>query len=156
MASRFNQVDPACQVDFYIVEDESKSVEQLACQLAMMAWERGMSSLLLMPSTDQAEQLDRMMWAVPQERFLPHQLCDQATQAPVTIGTASHLLDTPAEVIINLTTELVPTPQRFKRLLELVPARDEERKASRSKFRAYREQGLEPKSHVMGQSSGNN
>ena len=156
MTSRPSQVDFTCQVDFYVVEDEHKSVEQLACQLAMMAWEQGMRSMLLMHDSNLAEQLDSLMWSVPNERFLPHQLSDQAGQAPVTIGTAADLEQSSAEAIINLTTELVPTAQRFRRLLELVPASDAERKASRVKFRAYRELGLEPKSHPMGQSTSNN
>lgn len=140
----------SCQVDFYVVEDERKSVEQLACQLAMMAWEQGMRSLLLLHDNAQAEQLDSLMWSAPNERFLPHQLSGQADQAPVTIGTTADLDQSLAEVIINLTTGLVPAPQRFRRLLELVPARDAERKASREKFRAYREMGLQPRSHTMG------
>ncbi|MDZ4728656.1 MAG: DNA polymerase III subunit chi [Xanthomonadales bacterium] len=146
----------SCQVDFYVVEDERKSVEQLACQLAMMAWEQGMRSMLLLSNQKQAEQLDSLMWSVPNERFLPHQLCCQTGQAPVTIGTAADLDHSVADVIINLSTELVPTPQRFRRLLELVPARDAERKASRVKFSAYRELGLQPKSHAMGRHTGNN
>lgn len=155
MTSRPCQVDFACQVDFYVVQDERKSVEQLACQLAMMAWEQGMSSMLLLPDPQQAEQLDQLMWSVPHGRFLPHQLCNQTTQAPVTIGTAADLNNSSAEVIINISTELVPSPQRFRRLLELVPARDAERKASRVKFRAYRELGLKPQSHAMGQNASN-
>lgn len=144
-----------CQVDFYVIEDEHKSAEQLACQLAMMAWEQGMRSMLLLQDRTQAEQLDSLMWSAPNERFLPHQLSGQAGQAPVTIGTAADLDQSPAEVIINLTTELVPKPQRYRRLLELVPARDAERMASRVKFRAYREMGLQPRSHTMGSSTQN-
>ena len=60
-------------------------------------------------------------------------------------------LDTAAaDVIINLENRAVPEPGRFRRLLELVPAGDAERKASRLKFRAYREIGLQPVSHEMG------
>jgi DNA polymerase-3 subunit chi len=154
-----------CQVDFYVVEDERKSVEQLACKLAMMAWEQGMRSMVLLNDSAQAEQLDSLMWSVPHNRFLPHQLSDRqsssntgsgAIPAPVTIGTAADLDHSPAEVIINLTTGMVPSPKRFRRLLELVPARDTERQASRVKFRAYRELGLQPKSHTMGRSTEDN
>ncbi len=156
MTSRPDQVKLTCQVDFYVVEDERKSVEQLACQLAMMAWEQGMRSMLLLPDRQQAEQLDSLMWSVPAERFLPHQLSQQAGESPVTLGIAADLDQSAADVIINLSTELVPRPERFRRLLELVPARDAERKASRIKFRAYRELGLQPKSHAMGRSTDNN
>ncbi len=144
----------ACQVDFYVLEDPRKSVQQLACQLAMMAWEQGLRSLVVVPDTGQALQLDELMWSYPQGRFLPHQPeCGDAS-TPVSIGTLADLDRTRAEVIINLDLSAVPGPERFHRLLELVPAREAERQASRSKFRAYRELGLNPQSHSMGQSAG--
>jgi len=138
-----------CQVDFYVLQEPRKSVEQLACQLAMMAWEQGMSSMLLVADSRQARQVDELMWSIPNGRFLPHQLCVDGLPAPVTIGSLSDLEGTAVEVVINLDTRAVPEPQRFRRLLELVPARDSDRQASRSKFRAYREAGLQPVSHNM-------
>ncbi len=139
-----------CQVDFYVLQDPAKSVQQLACQLALMAWEQGMRSLLLMPDAQQVEQMDELMWSIPQGRFLPHQLSPQDDVAPVTIGTAADLDATQAAVIINLDRQAISRPERFRRLLELVPADDADRQASRLKFRAYKELGLDPVSHTMG------
>ncbi len=139
-----------CQIDFYVLEDQHKSVQQLACQLAMMAWEQGMKSLVILPDQRQIEQLDELMWSVPKGRFLPHQPAGQSGVAPVVLGTHVDLDDCQAQVIINLDTKVIPRPERFRRLLELVPANDADRKASRLKFRAYKAQGLEPVSHTMG------
>lgn len=140
----------SCQVDFYVMEDPRKSVDQLACQLAMMAWEQGLRSLVVVPDASQARQLDELMWSLPQGRFLPHQGSDEASHAPISIGHMADLDATRAEVIINLDLAAVPQPERFRRLLELVPAREADRQASRVKFRAYRESGLNPQSHAMG------
>jgi DNA polymerase-3 subunit chi len=140
----------SCQVDFYVLEDPHKSVDQLACQLAMMAWEQGLRSLVVMPDCKQVQQMDELMWLHPQGRFLPHQCCGEASQAPVSIGILNDLEQTQADVVINLDLAAVPQPERFRRVLELVPAREAERQASRLKFRAYREAGLNPKSHAMG------
>jgi len=144
----------SCQVDFYVLEDPRKSVDQLACQLAMMAWEQGLSSLVVVPDSDHAKKLDELMWSWPQGRFLPHQVSGQTCQAPVSIGSLADLGHTQAEVVINLDLLPVPQPERFRRLLELVPAREADRQASRVKFRAYRESGLNPQSHAMGHNSG--
>lgn len=79
-----------CQIDFYVLQDPRKSVEHLACQLAMMAWEQGLRSLLVVPDAEQAGKLDELMWSVPGGRFLPHQVCSEngnATNgAPISIG----------------------------------------------------------------------
>jgi len=138
-----------CQVDFYVLQDLQKSVQHLGCQLAMMAWQQGMYSLLLLPDANQARQMDELMWSLPQGRFLPHELISQAGTAPVSIGTLADLDNARVEVVINLDSQAVPRPERFRRLLELVPARDAERQASRVKFRAYKDLGLEPNSHTM-------
>lgn len=161
MSSGPSQVDstPAqldsrtCQVDFYVLQDPRKSASHLACQLALMAWEQGMRSMLLVTDTQQAAQLDDLMWSVPHGRFLPHGLCSDVSSAnpapPIAIGHRQDLAEAQVEVVINLHTEVVPAPVRFRRVLELVPARESDRQASRLKFRSYREAGLDPVSHNM-------
>ena len=141
--------DP-CQVDFYVLEDETQRVELLACRLAMMAWQKGNRIMLLTESEAENERLDQLLWEHPQGRFLPHAKKHEG-EAPVLIGTLAQLGDNDGNVVINLTREPVPAPQRFQRLLELVPASPSERAASREKFRAYREQGLNPESHSIKQ-----
>ena len=139
----------ACQVDFYVLKDESQSAELLACRLALMAWQQGNRIMVLVENVTQAERLDALMWEHPQGRFLPHATSLQAGPAPVIIGTMTDLADDAGEVIINLTPDAVPQPQRFNRLLELVPANDAQREASRGKFREYRTLGLKPESHTL-------
>ena len=139
-----------CQVDFYVMQDESRSVQQLVCQLAMMAWQQGMQSMVLLPDDKQLQQLDELMWSLPPDRFLPHQPVAQPGDAPVVLGLPADLDHCQAQVIINLDTQAIARPERFRRLLELVPASDADRQASRLKFRAYKALGLDPVSHTMG------
>ena len=70
-----------------------------------------------------------------------------AIKAPVKIGTLSDL--NPADVVINLCPEAIPQPERFSRVLEIVPYADEEKEASRVKFRIYRNLGLAPQTHEI-------
>jgi DNA polymerase-3 subunit chi len=139
----------ACQVDFYVLQDESLSAEQLTCRLALMAWEQGNRIMVLAQNKAQAQRLDELMWDYPQGRFLPHAQKRQPVPAPVMVGVMAELEDDAGEVIINLTQDAVPQPERFRRLLELVPANDAQRQASRVKFREYRSRGLEPASHPI-------
>jgi DNA polymerase-3 subunit chi len=139
----------ACQVDFYVLQDKSLSAEKLACRLALMAWEQGNRIMVLTENSAQAERLDALMWEYPQGRFLPHAQSNHRIKAPVLIGTMGELADNAGDVIINLADDAVPKPERFRRLLEFVPADETRRKASREKFRLYRNGGLEPASHPI-------
>jgi len=89
------------------------------------------------------------MWQYPGERFLPHAHAGDkdAGKAPVLIGLLTDLK--PADVVINLCPEAVPQPEAFKRVLEIVPYAEEERKASRVKYKTYRNQGLKPRTHEI-------
>ena len=89
------------------------------------------------------------MWQFPQERFLPHAEAKaiDAVKAPVNIGTISSLK--PTDVVINLCHEVVPGPERFSRVLEIVPFANDERDASRLKYKNYRNLGLKPRTHEI-------
>ncbi len=145
----------ACQVDFYVLGEDALTAEQLACRLALMAWEQGHRITVLTETRDLAKKLDDLMWDYPSSRFLPHSVKPGDTQAPVIIASP----DTPmpeegkSAVLINLTSTAIPRPNRFKRLLEIVPGSPSQRVASRHKFRSYREQGLDPASHSIGTSA---
>jgi DNA polymerase-3 subunit chi len=139
-----------CQVDFYLLGSAAMDANSLACRLAAMAWERGHSIDIVTGDEQASRQLDDLMWAYPEGRFLPHERSAAgATQAPVRIH-----LEPPAgraDVVINLTTTPLEQPDRFTRLLEIVPHQPAEREASRNKFRAYRAAGLEPATHEINQ-----
>ncbi len=139
----------SCQVDFYVLQDPRQSADRLACRLAMMAWEQGYTALVLARDEREAERLDALLWESPPERFLPHGRAGNDGPEPVTVGTGKDLVGTRGEVIINLAPDPVPEPGRFRRLLEVVPADDQERQYSRDKFRSYRALGLQPVSHEM-------
>lgn len=114
-----------------------------------MALERKQKIFIITPSEASSEQLDELMWQYPKGRFIPHtRVEDQdAAMAPVNIGGLSGL--NPADVVINLCPEAIPQPERFSRVLEIVPYADDEREASRVKYRIYRNLGLDPQTHEI-------
>jgi DNA polymerase-3 subunit chi len=92
-----------------------------------------------------ARELDELMWRYPAERFLPHVVEPASGAAPVRIRDSAP--SGKADVVINLTKTAMPEPGRYHRLLEIVPHHEDDRGASRDKFRAYRALGLTPGTH---------
>lgn len=125
--------------------ESSSGAENYSCELALMALERNQKIYIITPSESAGKQLDELMWQYPQGRFLPHARAEDpdAVKAPVSIGTLASL--NPTDVVINLCNEAVPQPERFSRILEIVPFADSERQASRAKFKTYRDLGLNPR-----------
>ena len=137
------------QVDFYLLSDTSQQAGKFTCRLAMMAWERQQRIYIIAETDSSVKQLDEQMWQLPEQRFLPHSTAGEsnAGKAPVIIGTLPGLK--PTDVVINLCNDAVPQPERFKRVLEIVPFADNERQASRVKYKIYRNLGLKPRTHEI-------
>ena len=139
-----------CQVDFYVLANPRESAEHLACKLAMMAWEQGHHVAILTADDSDAVSLDEIMWDFPPGRFLPHSHGKADSETPVSIDSYSADISSDRDVVINLADAAVPDPGRFRRLLEIVPGAEQKRLASRQKFRDYRDLGLNPASHTIG------
>ncbi len=136
-----------CQVDFYVLENSSAGGSEQACRLALMAWEQGWKAFVVCASVRDAAALDRFMWEYPPGRFLPHASStdENAARAAVNIGPLADL--NPADVVINLGHDPIPEPGKFRRVLEIVPFAEDERRASRAKYRYYRGLGLTPRTN---------
>jgi DNA polymerase-3 subunit chi len=115
-----------------------------------MAWERKQGIFIITDTQMASEQLGALMWQYPEGRFLPHATVEEedSGKAPVNIGTISSL--NPTDVVINLCAEVVPQPERFRRVLEIVPYAENDRQASRVKFKTYRNLGLKPRMQKTG------
>ena len=139
----------SCQVDFYLLGESSPEAGNLACRLALMAWERKQEIFIITATEASGKQLDELMWQYPEGRFLPHAGANDpdSGKSPVNIGTLSSL--NPTDVVINLCPEVVPQPERFSRVLEIVPYAENERQASRVKYKTYRNLGLKPQTHEI-------
>ena len=137
----------SCQVDFYLLDQPSPGASHIACDLALMAAERNQKIFVITPTETAAEQLDELMWQYPEDRFLPHARSgDQYSgRATIIIGELSDL--NPTDVVINLCPEAVPQLDRFSRVLEIVPYADDQKVASRLKYKTYRSLGFNPRTH---------
>ena len=138
-----------CKVAFYIIARPTQSAEQVACILARKAWAQGHRIVVCAPGEEAVRGIDEMMWDQPPGRFLPHETGDRST-APVLIRHGNTGIPEDRNLVINLCTEPVADPGRFKRLCEVVPAQSEQRTASRDKYRAYRENSLSLETHEIG------
>jgi DNA polymerase-3 subunit chi len=138
-----------CQVDFYILADPGASPDRLACHLALKAWEAGHRIVVYGDSEDAVRRLDELMWDHPPGRFIPHGTGSDNADSPVRIAVLDDDVEDGRDLVINMTAQALPQPDRFRRLLEIVPADNARRAASRIKFKTYRDQGLDPAHHEI-------
>ncbi len=128
------------RVDFYILEDvDLDAMQRFACRLACKAVDAGNRVYMHTNHEQGAKDLDDLLWAYPDQRFIPHgQLNDAAAVgAPVVIGW-----DDPQDhdgVLINLSDQIPTFFTHFDRVAEIVVGETKSR--GRERYQFYRDRG---------------
>ena len=138
------------RADFYLIAKPRFRDDPLllVCELAKRAFESGQRTLILTRSFDQAEQLDEKLWEFDADAFVPHQIAGDGDDAitPVLIAAPdSRTPDRP--LVINLRDDCAPG--LFERVLEVVPADEDQRLGSRKRWTTYKAAGFEVAKHDM-------
>jgi DNA polymerase-3 subunit chi len=156
------------KIDFYVLSEHAPNGRLLlACRLAEKAYLRGHTVHIETASPDQARTLDRLLWTFRAGSFMPHCVCPKNVEAaPVTIGWRDNpgmlqRIDkdpqhrpkvaeaTPHTVLINLSQEIPACFERYARVCEVVDQQDHILRASRLRFRDYRDSGFDPTTHRL-------
>jgi len=138
------------RADFYLIAKPRFRDDPLllVCELAKKAFEAGQKSLILTRSFEQAEQLDEKLWEFDELAFVPHQIAgdDDDAITPVLI-VPPDMQAADRALVINLRDECAPG--LFERVLEVVPADEDQRAGSRQRWKTYQHAGFEVKKFDM-------
>jgi len=138
------------RADFYLIAKPRFRDDPLllVCELARKAFESGQSVLVLVRSFEQAEQLDEKLWDFDESAFVPHQIAGDDDDAITPVLIVPPGSDTPDRaLVINLRDDCAPG--LFERVLEVVPAEEDQRTGSRARWKTYQHAGFEVKKYDM-------
>lgn len=95
---------------------------------------------------EQAHWLDELLWQLPPERFLAHQLVGEGApnQAPIEIAYQSVDVN-PRPVLFNLTLQPFDSLRSIRVLYDFVFADPERKQSARERFKHFRSQGANPR-----------
>ena len=134
------------QVIFYMLESDSNK-ELVTCMLAAKNFRAKRRCLVLCSDKQSAEQFDELLWQQPMDAFVPHNLTGEgpANGAPVEISWAndSNGRHQARQVLINLTDTLPNDGQKYKQIIDFVPAAEQSKQAARDRYKQYRASGFQ-------------
>jgi DNA polymerase-3 subunit chi len=140
----------ADRVDFYVLaSNEPRKRLIYACRLAEKAYLRNLRVTLLTDAGAEAAVLDDLLWTFADGSFVPHSRGPRDEATPVQIADR-HADASPADLLINLGTDMPPDLGQYGRIAEIIDADDSRKRFGRDRFRRYREQALQPETHNVG------
>lgn len=136
------------RVDFYLVADTApRAAKVFACRLAEKAYRLGHRVYIAVDDRSAAEEMDGLLWTFSQSSFVPHCVAGDAgtrkADSPVLIGSGEPAEET-GGVLLSLRSEIPGFHARFERVAEVVGADEDSRAAGRRRYRAWRDQGIDP------------
>ena len=142
------------RISFYVLSgSEQRTRLSYACRLMEKAWKLQHRIHAHADDGSMARALDELLWTFRQGSFVPHEILAANGQplAPITIGAAEIAAGEPppADLLVNLATEVPPFFDRFPRIVEIIDGTAAGRTAGRARHRFYRDHGLEPETHEV-------
>lgn len=127
------------RVDFYLLEDHgSAAAQRFACRLCLKALQAHQRVHVHLQDDAAVSEMDELLWAYPNDRFLPHSTQPDASAAsPIHLSHTDPMLQ--EGLMINLGGDIPRFFGRFDRVAEIIVA--EQRQAGRERYRHYRERG---------------
>jgi DNA polymerase-3 subunit chi len=139
-------------VDFYVLSGtEERARFKMGCKLAEQAYLAGERVFVWHDDPSALARFDELLWTFADRSFVPHELYADAAQwedTPVLLG-CERQPQQPYPLLVNLGSAIPATAAHAQRIIELVDADDEHRRAGRERFRQYRDQGLTPATHTL-------
>lgn len=143
------------RIDFYILPESAQAngdTVMTVCRLCEKAAASGARVYVRTPQAQLADEIDGALWSFKQGGFISH---ERDTGKPSPDPQPSILIgdgEPPAThhgILFNLGADVPLYFSHFDRVLEIVPARAEDRASSRDRFKFYRERGYELKTHNL-------
>ena len=139
----------AVRIDFYVLEANATNGRlRLACKIIDRAYRSGHSVYLRTRDDQESDLLDDLLWTFSQSSFIPHVRNNDNSDltAPVRIGHHPPQSGS-AEVVVSVADQPVEDYSNFVRIAEVVGFDEIDKHSGRSRFKFYRDQGLELETH---------
>lgn len=134
-------------VMFYLLDETQEKHQQpahfaLACLLATRSYRQKQKCIVYCQDQSQAENFDELLWQLPNDAFVPHNL---AGEGPVGGAPVEICWQPPSQfnrpILINLSDTVPAFHQKFRQVIDFVPALEALKAQARERYKQYRAAG---------------
>ncbi|NND81457.1 MAG: DNA polymerase III subunit chi [Gammaproteobacteria bacterium] len=150
----------AKQVDFYLISNQIVDARyKLASRLSNKLSRLQRSVLMVTDTEPNLERLDQVLWSFSDTSFVAHEILTsnglEATPTPCKVFIAQvdqvvpEDLGSHFDVLVNMAGTVPVFNHHFDRIVEIVEPDEADKSAARGRFKVYKEEGFELKTHPI-------
>lgn len=130
---------------FYLLDDlGDEHALAFMCERVCEQFRRGHRVLVMAADQTQAEAMDELLWRLPTDAFVPHNLSSEGGHgSPVEISWPGQTVAGPRQVVVNLSSDAPQAASRAQIVLDVVPQNEALRARARERFKQYRQLGFQ-------------
>lgn len=126
-----------------------------ACRVVRKARAAGKTVVVWTSDAARLAAFDTQLWTFSALDFIPHVRTGSPLAADTPVLLADDATTAPAADVLLLIDDAIPPDHgalfaRFERVIDVVSPVEEEKLAARARFKAYRDEGLDPAFHDQG------
>lgn len=132
------------KISFYILNNEFSLKGRIlyTCRIIEKAYNNNHKIYVHTANLEETQSLDTQLWTFSDISFIPHEVFNQDTNSDSQILIGYH--EPPKgsnDILINLTSEIVPSYQQFNHLIEVILNDDNLKALGRRRFQIYQKEG---------------
>lgn len=130
------------QVCFYALKEDGRDMQTLACDLVSQAYTNKQKVAVLCASQQHAEQFDELLWQLPADRFVPHNLSGEGPSSgtPVEVCWQAQSLGR-RTLLVNLSQQMINSVNNFQHIFDFVPIQEADKQAARVRYKQFQQAG---------------
>lgn len=130
---------------FYLLDEiGDANLLPFICQQIYQNFRQGSRILVMAADQSQAEALDELLWQLPADAFVPHNLSGEGGHgSPVELSWPGQSPRGPRPCVINLALQAPDIAARAQLVIDIVPVADDLRAQARERFKQYRQHGIQ-------------
>lgn len=132
------------QATFYLLDTIGDGkLLPFVCQQVRQYFRQGQRVLVHAADQAQAEALDELLWQLPADAFVPHNLTTEGGYgSPVELSWQGQISKGPRQVLVNLSQDVPIAAKQAQWITDFVPQQEQLRAQARERFKQYRQFGI--------------
>lgn len=110
--------DKTPDIIFIAVRDNNVKLQRI-CEVVHHHFYNNHRILILVPSEEASAYIDQLLWRMPEDSFVPHEIAKGVVQSKVAITTLSSNINQ-ASILMNLCATIASQAQAFDTVYELM------------------------------------
>lgn len=139
----FYQLEESADSTTVNYEAPASNLLAFACHLVAQCYSNNQRLSVFCADQAQAEAFDEMLWQLPADRFIAHNLAGEGPKGGANVEISWPKQSALRSIVVNLSALEIPEPNRYQKIYDFVPNAEDQKQAARLRYAQCKQAGCQ-------------